>query len=103
MELKPEVLLLFCCVQVEDTSFPSAQYERVEGESKTQWTKLGAGANESMTFVVRPKTSGVLSAGPALITYVYKPPALGLHKILGRVCVQKTIHHCVLIVLRIGW
>jgi len=56
-------------VRVEDTTFPASQYERVEGESKAQWAKLGAGANESMTFVVKPKAAGVLTAGPALVTY----------------------------------
>jgi uncharacterized repeat protein (TIGR01451 family) len=56
-------------VRVEDTTFPASLYERVEGESKAQWAKLGAGANESMTFVVKPKAAGVLTAGPALVTY----------------------------------
>eukprot|EP00241_Pyramimonas_parkeae_P011389 CAMPEP_0114245954 /NCGR_PEP_ID=MMETSP0058-20121206/12187_1 /TAXON_ID=36894 /ORGANISM="Pyramimonas parkeae, CCMP726" /LENGTH=212 /DNA_ID=CAMNT_0001359073 /DNA_START=188 /DNA_END=826 /DNA_ORIENTATION=- len=56
-------------VQVEDSTFPSELYDRVEGEHTVQWAEIGAGANVSHTFVVRPKAAGVLSSGSALVTY----------------------------------
>mmetsp|Transcript_4922 Transcript_4922/g.8529 ORF Transcript_4922/g.8529 Transcript_4922/m.8529 type:complete len:221 (+) Transcript_4922:88-750(+) len=56
-------------VDLKETTFPSTYYDLIEGSFTATWEKIGAGANVSHTFVVRPKSSGTMLSGPAVVTY----------------------------------
>eukprot|EP00976_Prorocentrum_cordatum_P100854 1192397-Prorocentrum_minimum.AAC.5 len=56
-------------IQLKDSTFPAAFYDLVEGSFTASWEKIGAGANVSHTFVVKPKNAGVMMSAPAVVTY----------------------------------
>jgi len=56
-------------VSLKDSTFPSTYYDLVEGSFTASWGKIGAGANVSHTFVVKPKNAGMMMSGPAVVTY----------------------------------
>lgn len=56
-------------VALKENTFPSTYYDLIEGSFTASWAKIGAGANVTNTFVVKPKSSGTMLSGPAVVTY----------------------------------
>jgi|TARA_B110000977_G_scaffold63536_2_gene86369 hypothetical protein len=80
-----------------------AQFD-ILGSTRATFSELAPGASETLTFVVVPKSTGVFSAGPSLVTYsAGKGPEIsGTSNALPRIPILSQLEEHLVLALKVG-